>query len=139
MIVIDAENSRVGRVGTFAAKQLLKGEEVHIINAEKAVISGNKTALVEKYQHRRRLRYKGDPERSPTWSNTPHLFVKRLLRGMLNRKKQSGRDAYRKLRVYSGKPEGLKGEPMKVEGAELGALHRYMRVGELCKLLGHTR
>lgn len=139
MMIIDAENCRVGRMGTHVAKQLLKGEEVHIINAERAVISGNLKDLVEKYQHRRSLKYKGDPEKGPKWSNVPHMFVKRMLRGMLNRKKQSGRDAFKRLRVHSGRPADLKGDAVKVEGSELGKISRYVRVGELCRLLGHSR
>ncbi len=139
MIIIDADNCRIGRVGTYVAKQLLNGEEVHVINAENAVISGNKKGLVEKYQQRRAFLHKGDPEKGPTWSNVPHLFVKRLFRGMLNRKKQSGRDAFKRLRVHARRPADLKGDAIRIKGSELGKMSRYMRIKELCVLLGHSR
>ncbi len=137
MVVIDAENARIGRLSTHVAKALLKGEEVHVVNAEKAVISGNPKDVLAKYQERRSYQYKGDPDKSPKWPKAPHLFVRRLIRGMLPRKKARGRAAYKKLRVYAGKPEGVKGEPKKVEGADIGELSKYMRISELCKLLGH--
>lgn len=137
MIVIDAENARIGRLSTYVAKELLKGNEVHVVNAEKAIISGNPKNILAKYLERRSYQYKGNPEKSPKWPKSPHLFVRRLIRGMLPRKKARGRAAYKKLRVYAGRPEAVKGEAKKVEGAGMGELGRYMRISELCRLLGH--
>lgn len=138
MIVIDAGNARIGRVSAFAAKKLLMGEEVRIINAEEAVISGNPQQIIEKYVHRRQLIFKGNPEKSPYWPKVPDRFVKRLVRGMLPRKKAKGREAYKKLRVFMGKPEEVKGEPVRVEGADLGKLTKYVSIKELCRHLGYT-
>lgn len=137
MVVIDAENARIGRLSTHVAKALLKGEEVHVVNAEKAVISGNPKDVLAKYQERRSYQYKGNPDKSPKWPKAPHLFVRRLIRGMLPRKKARGRAAYKKLRVYAGKPEAVKGDAKRIEGADMGELCKYMRISELCKLLGH--
>jgi len=137
MMVIDAENARIGRISTYVAKALLKGDEVHVINAEKAVISGSPKDVLAKYQERRSYQYKGNPDKSPKWPKAPHLFVRRLIRGMLPRKKARGRDAYKRLRVYSGKPESLKGEAKRIKEADIGELNKYMRISELCKLLGH--
>lgn len=136
-MIIDAENARVGRISTHIAKALLKGEEVHVINAEKAVISGSPKDVLAKYQERRSYQYKGNPEKSPKWPKAPHLFVRRLIRGMLPRKKARGRAAYRKLKVYSGRPESVKGEAKRIEEADVGELSRYMRICDLCRLLGH--
>lgn len=137
MIVIDAKDARLGRVSTFAAKKLLEGEEVRIINAEEAVISGKPQVTIERYNARRQLQFKGNPEKSPYWPKVPDRFVKRLIRGMLPRKKARGREAYGKLRVYMGVPADVKGEPMKVEGAELGKLTKYIKIKELCRHIGY--
>ncbi|MEM4272330.1 MAG: 50S ribosomal protein L13 [Candidatus Bilamarchaeaceae archaeon] len=139
MIVVDAENARLGRVSAFVAKKLLQGEEVHIINAENAIISGNPLDTIAKYQQRRRLRYKGDPERSPYWPKVPYLFVKRLVRGMLPRKKPSGRAAHGRLKVHEGKPAEIKAEVVRVPGADKGELTKYITVSELCKHLGYNK
>ena len=40
MIYIDASDMVLGRLSSFVAKELLKGEQVHIVNAEKAVVIG---------------------------------------------------------------------------------------------------
>jgi large subunit ribosomal protein L13 len=137
MIVIDAKDARIGRISTFVAKKLLEGEEVRIVNAEEAVISGKPQITIEKYTARRQLQFKGNPEKSPYWPKVPDRFVKRLIRGMLPRKKARGREAYGKLRVYMGVPADVKGEPMKVEGSELGKLNKYIRIRELCKHIGY--
>jgi large subunit ribosomal protein L13 len=138
MMVIDAENARIGRISTYVAKALLNGDEVHVINAERAVISGSPKDVLAKYQERRSYQYKGNPDKSPKWPKAPHLFVRRLIRGMLPRKKARGRDAYKRLRVYVGRPEAVKGEPTRIKGADIGELSKYMRISELCKLLGHV-
>ena len=42
MKVIDASECIMGRLASAVAKSLLNGEEIHIVNAENAVISGSK-------------------------------------------------------------------------------------------------
>jgi len=41
MKIYDATNQIVGRLATYVAKDLLNGEQVVVVNAEKAVLSGN--------------------------------------------------------------------------------------------------
>ncbi len=138
MIVIDAGNTRIGRGGTFVAKKLIEGEDIQVINAEESVISGDPKTIVDKYIHRRQLQFKGNPEKSPYWPKVPDRFVKRLIRGMLPRKKATGRNAYKKLKVYIGRPADVKGEPIRIDGADVGKLTKYIKVKELCRLLGYT-
>ena len=40
--IIDASNLLLGRLASIIAKRLLSGEEIIVVNAEKAVISGNR-------------------------------------------------------------------------------------------------
>ena len=139
MIVVDAGNAKIGRVGTFVAKKLLEGEDVQVINAEEAVISGDPQVTLEKYLQRRQLQFKGNPEKSPYWPKVPDRFVKRMIRGMLPRKKASGREAYKRLKVYTGHPADIKGAPLRVKEAEVGKLTKYVKIGRLCELLGYER
>ena len=134
MVIIDAQNASVGRLASKVAKKLLNGEEVHIINAEKALISGNPRYVEEKYRARRALKNKQDPEKSPKWPRVPSMLLRRIIRGMLPRKKSSGRAAYKRLRVSNGNPSGEKGE--RLEGIEVKNLRRYITLEELCKKLG---
>ena len=40
-VVIDAENAVVGRLASRVAKLALMGEDVLVVNAEKAIMTGN--------------------------------------------------------------------------------------------------
>ena len=45
-MIINAENLILGRMTTYAAKKALQGEEVDIVNCEKAIITGIATINV---------------------------------------------------------------------------------------------
>ena len=102
MIVINAEKKVAGRLASIVAKLLLKGEEVVIVNAEKAVISGNPAKVIERFKE---LRAKGDPYKGPFYPKRPDRILRRMIRGMLPYKKKKGKDALGRLKVYIGVPE----------------------------------
>jgi large subunit ribosomal protein L13 len=104
MVVIDADGAVVGRLGARIAKLLLAGQQVEIINAEKAVMLGSLSAAKEHYLSRRGQQDKRSPENSPHWPRAPHLLLRRIMRGMLPWSSQRGRDAYHRLRVTVGIP-----------------------------------
>lgn len=137
MLVIDGTNKVFGRVATQIAKKVLLGEEVHLINAEKLVIKGNPSQIEERYLTKRGIRHKGTPERSPSWPKIPHLLVKRMIRGMLPRKTMRGRDALRRLRIYSGNPKKLE-ENMKAEGALFDGMSKHITIHDLCRRIGYS-
>ena len=58
MKIYDAKDQILGRMATRVAKDLLKGENIVIVNCENACISGNPKKTIEQYLERRR---RGDP------------------------------------------------------------------------------
>ena len=48
-MMIDAKHAILGRLSSYVAKELLKGNEVVIFNAENAIITGNDGAIKQKY------------------------------------------------------------------------------------------
>ena len=54
-IFIDAENSVRGRVASYAAKQALGGNEIIVLNSEKALISGDSAMNVADFKFTRQL------------------------------------------------------------------------------------
>ena len=42
MKIIDGQDIVMGRLASFVAKELLKGEEMNVINCNKVIISGSK-------------------------------------------------------------------------------------------------
>lgn len=132
-IVVDASDAIVGRLSSKVAKMLLEGKKVIIINAEKAKISGKKESIIRKYLVRRSLQSKQNPEKSPKWPKVPNLLLRRIIRGMLPRKKAKGREAFKRLKVYVGNPLNLNGS--KIEEA-LKDTNYYITLETLCKNLG---
>mgnify|MGYP001772638296 CR=1 FL=1 len=106
-VVIDAENKILGRIASLVAKELLSGRRVAIVNAEKAIITGNPGTIVRKYQTRRSIQSRMNPRKSPVQPRTPDRIVWKTVRGMLPMKKAKGREAIRRLRVFIGVPEEL--------------------------------
>ncbi len=133
--IVDGTNAVFGRLASQVAKMLLQGEQVVVINAEKILISGNRRDIIEKFKTRRSLQHKATPEYSPKWPRVPHLLVKRMIRGMLPYKKARGREAFKRLRVYIGKPEGLNGKLIELPGV-VKPLSKAITVEELCRELG---
>ncbi len=142
MKVIDASNTIMGRLASFAAKELLNGEKVVIINAEKCIISGSKESVFEKYAHRRERRSIINPLRfGPKYPRRPDGILQRAVRGMLPWKKATGKKAFKNLRVFIGKPDEFKEEvkkPLTLPEANLKKLKvpRYVTLEELSRHLG---
>jgi large subunit ribosomal protein L13 len=137
MKVYDAKGAILGRLGTRVAKALLLGEEVAVVNAGEAVISGKASYIVGTYMARRRVKNKANPEQSPHWPRRPDLLVKRIFRGMLPYKAAKGRAAFKRLKVYSGQPESL-GKAERFPEVDCSRLKvKFMTVNELCKDLGY--
>ena len=107
-LVVDAENTVAGRLATVVAKQLLQGEHVAVINAEKAVLSGDRASLIRAYKERLGIRTRTAPWKGPLHPRQPDFMLRRIIRGMVPWKKDRGRKAMKRLRVYTGTPEGLK-------------------------------
>lgn len=136
MTVIDANNLILGRMASTVAKRLLNGEEIKIINAEKAIISGRKDTTFERY---RLYVDRGSREFGPRFPRRPDQIVSRTIRGMIPHTKMTGRDAYNRLRVYIGVPPELSKEnATTVEEASIMRLStiKYTALGDLSKKLG---
>ncbi|MBW2991964.1 50S ribosomal protein L13 [Candidatus Woesearchaeota archaeon] len=135
-MIIDATNLILGRLASYAAKNALQGEDIKIVNCEKAVISGNKKYLLEKYK----LKFdKGVPLKGPYFPRMPDRIVRRTVRGMLPYKKPRGREAYKKIMCYTGVPEELsKEKPITIKEADASKLPttRFLTVEKISKHLG---
>ncbi|MAG16045.1 50S ribosomal protein L13 [Candidatus Woesearchaeota archaeon] len=132
-MIINAEKLVLGRMAVIAARQALLGEDVKIVNAEKAIITGDKQSILKHYLSRLEL---GQPQQGPFIQRRPDLFVRRTIRGMLPRKQYKGRQAFSRIKCYIGVPDNLeKAESLKK--AQLQKItKRYITVGELCMHLG---
>ena len=134
MVVINGENLILGRLASHVAKLLLSGEEVTIVNAEHTIISGSKKNIIGDYHQKRNV---GTPRKGPFFPRMPDRIVKRTVRGMIPYKKSSGKDAYKRLKVYIGVPKDLKTEALvTVEDASAKGKVKYIELAEVSRELG---
>ena len=130
-IVIDGENTAMGRVAAYAAKQALQGKEVAILNSDKVIITGTKEFIIAHQLHRRTRH--GSSLKGPVIIRNPERMVKRTIRGMLPWKKGHGAEAFKRILCYNGVPsEFEKSAKIKV-GKEKG--NKYMNVKEVAELM----
>jgi len=133
-IVIDAADKLMGRVASIAAKKALEGNEISIVNAERAVITGGRDFILAEYKHKRE---RGDQYKGPFFPKLSDRIVRRTIRGMLP-KNPRGRAALARIRVYAGRPTDVKGEELDIKkDASISRLKnpRYIRVEELSRSL----
>lgn len=134
--IIDANGLLLGRMASIVAKRALGGEEIALINAEKAVISGGRASIL---QHYRVKRARGSREGGPFFPRRPDHIVKRTIRGMLPYKRQRGIEAFKAIKTYVGVPTDLKGQPAeRLDEAHIDRLNtsRYVTVGAVSTFLG---
>jgi large subunit ribosomal protein L13 len=135
-MIIDAENLILGRMASFVAKKLLEGEDVIIVNAEKAVIIGNKDYLFKRYKQRRDRADIANPRKGPHFPRSPEGIVRRAVRGMLPYKRERGKKAFKKLQVFRGIPEKYKKTEDVAVDTILERTARYVTIGEISHFLG---
>ncbi|MCL6578434.1 MAG: 50S ribosomal protein L13 [Candidatus Bathyarchaeota archaeon] len=133
--VINAEGLILGRMTSIIAKRLLNGEEIVIVNAEKAVLSGKKKSKVTEAKEFLEV---GSPKMGPFHPRRPDRIVRRTVRGMLPYRQPKGKQAYKRLKVFIGLPEEFKDQKMEtIEAAQAKKLTcPYFTIGELAKELG---
>ena len=139
MKVVDADRRVLGRMASEIAKQALLGEDVVVVNAEKAYVSGDAKSI---YRDRRALfsiKNKGNMTKGPFHYKRPDKYVRKVIRGMLPYKTERGRKAFERVKVYIGVPEAeLKKRdiPLPKPGRPKKKLRRKVTVASICKHLG---
>lgn len=138
-MIIDGKDQILGRMASVAAKKLLEGEQVVIINAEEVVITGNRQYFFDLYAKRAQFKDIANPLRGSFFPKRSDRIVRRSIRGMLPWKKDKGRQAYKRLKVYVGIPEELVGkEFVRFNDADVSKLRtkKYIRVKDISSSLG---
>jgi large subunit ribosomal protein L13 len=112
IVVVDATNCIAGRMCSHVSKLLLQGNRVAIVNAEKAMLSGNRYKTIESYKEHLGINSVTNPIHGPFHPRRPDTILSKMVRGMVPKLKPHGISAFKHLRVYMGVPEPLKGTKM---------------------------
>lgn len=131
MKIIDGKNAVLGRLASYAAKEALKGEEIVILNCGQVVITGNKKNIQEEFRKKRgRV---GSGQKGPKHSRTSEKIIKRTIRGMLPEHRFGrGREAFKRIKCYSGIPKEFEKEKKIVGGKEKKT--KFISVNEVSKV-----
>lgn len=138
MIIIDAQDLIVGRLGTKITKLLLTKQEVAVVNVEKAVFTGKREVVYKKYVE---ARERGAPLKGPYFPRRPDLFFRRSMRGMLPYKTGRGKEAFARLKCYIGIPSELEGKTSTTYD-DINKNKKSVRVVsvlEVCRKLGYDK
>jgi large subunit ribosomal protein L13 len=122
-------------MASVVAKKLLNGENVIIVNAEKAVISGKKRSKIAEAKEFLEV---GAPKRGPFHYRRPDRILRKTVRGMLPFKQPKGKNALKKLKVFISVPEDLKDQQMvSIEEAQAAKLNGpHFTLADLAKQIG---
>lgn len=137
MTVIDATNHVLGRLASIVAERALQGEDIDIVNAEKAVIIGHENSIIKKWKRRLDLTTKGNPNKGPKYPRRPDRVMRRAIAGMLPIESVRGRKALKRIRTFIGIPKKLsdaKKETIRI--ALYNGKEDAITLEELCKKLG---
>ncbi len=137
-VYVDATNQIAGRLSSRVAKLLLSGKKVIVVNAEKSLISGSRNSVVRQWQEKLEISSRVNPIYGPNHPRRPDTIMKRMIRGMVPRKKAKGVQAMKRLRVHIGVPTGV--DPAKLTQFQDTTAPRpipvYVTMSELSKTLG---
>ncbi len=136
--IIDAEGQILGRMCSKISKKLLNGEEVVILNSEKAILSGKKKSKVAEAKEFLEV---GAPKRGPFHYRRPDMIVRKTVRGMLPFRQPKGKKAFANLRVYMGVPFEFKDQKTeKFEESDAAKLKGpKLTLADLAKELGWNK
>ena len=135
-MIINAENLILGRMATHVAKKALLGEKVDIVNCEKAIITGNKENVFNRYK--KLATDLGNQFKGPFLSRLPDRFVRRVIRGMLPYHQGKGKEAFKRVMCYISIPSEFKDKKLeKIKEADISRIKslKYMTVEDVCKFL----
>ncbi len=138
MIIINGEGHILGRLASVVSKNLLNGEEVVVLNAEKIMLTGNKDWAYAKYKQRvDRASISNPRDLGPKYPRRPDDIFRRTVRGMLPFKKSKGRTAFKGLKAFVGVPAEYENlEIVNIPETQYNDLKKGIELGEVSKLLG---
>jgi len=131
-VVVDGQGAILGRVASQVAERVLAGERVAVVNAEHLVVTGSERDVVGKFKKRTDL----GSDRGPYYPKRPDRIAKRAIRGMIPYKRQRGREAFERVRVYVGNPYDEDGEHLPDTSLDRLSNIRFVELGEVSEKLG---
>jgi len=136
-MIVDAKGLVAGRLSTKLAKLLIQGESITLLNAEEAIIVGNKVNIMEKFKLRVDAAVKSNPHFGPKYARIPDRMLRRMIKGMLPIKQTTKEKIIKRLKVYNAVPKEFAKEKAVFFGEfACNGRHSFMTLKEIADLLG---
>ena len=138
LIVVDGTNCISGRLCSKVSKLLLQGNRVSVVNSEKVMVSGNKYEVIESYKDKLEVSSVTNPIHGPFHPRRPDTIITKMIRGMVPKRKPSGMQAFKRLRVKIGITDELKNSTMQTfDDAKITKQQSfYISMGDVAKQIG---
>ena len=134
MKIIDGTNLIYGRLSAHIAKELLKGEEIVVVNAQNVAVTGSRESVVRKFRERMDI---GSIRKGPHYPRTSNQILRRSIGDMLPKKKTTGADALAKCKVFSHVPKDYEGKDLQtLESVKNQKVSGFLTLGEVAEILG---
>lgn len=107
-IIINAENAVLGRLASVIAKLTKSGFRIHVINVEKAVVTGDKKMVLESYKLLFKVRTHKNPYRHTIHRpRNPVNIFKKTIKNMIPKHNSLKLKSLKKVKAYIGVPQEL--------------------------------
>jgi ribosomal protein uL13 len=139
MSIVDATGHVVGRLASVLAKRLLNGEEIVVVNAENAIVTGRRSVVFQEYRARHQRGSTASRMRGigPRYPRRPDMMLRRTISRMMPYQQPRGRTALKRLRVYLSVPNEFKDKTLEtVPDAKRPPQGSFLSLGEIARLLG---
>lgn len=146
--LVDATDKILGRLCSHIAKKALLGDQIVIINAKNAIISGNKGNIHDNYLKRLNVSTATNPRRGPFWPRRPDTLMRQTIKKMLPRKKLRGKEALKRVHVYiEDIPDRFKSRyqkliPVEIPNSDKNRLsyyNKFITLENLCVRIGWNK
>jgi large subunit ribosomal protein L13 len=139
-LVLDADSLVLGRLASVVAKLLSLGVKVHVVNVEKAVLTGDKKRVINGYKLLFNVKTHKNPYRHGIHRpRNPVTLFKRTVRNMLPKDPNQRLKMLKNVKAYIGLPPEFK-DSVIVKAVDLSITTRkafkYITLAELAKALG---
>lgn len=139
-IVIDAENAILGRLVSIIVKLLRLGFEIHVVNVEKAVVTGDRSMVINSYKALLKVKTHKNPYRhSVHRPRNPINIFKKAVKNMLPKDNWLKIQLMKKVKAHIGIPLEFKDKQIvKILECDASFLKRKkaVTIAEIAKELG---
>ncbi|MEL9939799.1 MAG: 50S ribosomal protein L13 [Ignisphaera sp.] len=139
-VIIDADSMVLGRLASIVAKLALMNVKVHVVNVEKAMLTGDKKRVIEGYKLLFNVKTHKNPYRHAIHRpRNPVTIFKKAVKNMLPKDNWRGVEALKNVKAYIGVPAKFEGrEIVRIIDVSIYSrkAEKYITLAELARALG---